>query len=70
MDKLIYVGFAILELTKLDMYETYFDKLQPYFGQEFIQFHYIDTDGFVINVNRKIFIKDLKNLEYMFAFSN
>ena len=23
---------AILELSKLHMYETYFDELQPYFG--------------------------------------
>ena len=34
MDKAIYVGFAILELSKLHMYETYYDTLQPYFGQE------------------------------------
>ena len=29
MDKAIYVGFAILELSKLHMYETYYDTLQP-----------------------------------------
>ena len=34
MDKAIYVGFTILELSKLHMYETYYDTLQPYFGQE------------------------------------
>ena len=28
MDKAIYVGFAILELSKLHMYETYYDRLQ------------------------------------------
>ena len=27
MDKLIYLGFAILELSKLHMYENYYDKL-------------------------------------------
>ena len=37
MDKAIYVGFAILELNKLHMYETYYDKLQPYFGEESLQ---------------------------------
>ena len=31
MDKPIYLGFAILELSKLHMYETYYDTLQPYF---------------------------------------
>ena len=34
MDKPIYLGFAVLELSKLHMYETYYDKLQPCFGEE------------------------------------
>ena len=34
MDKATYLGFAVLELSKLHMYETYYDKLQPCFGQE------------------------------------
>ena len=70
MDKPIYLGFTVLELSKLLMYETYYDKLQPYFGQENIQLHYMDTDGFVSSVNTKDIIKDLKNLEYTFDFSN
>ena len=52
------------------MYETYYDKLQPYFGQENNQLHYIDTDAFVLSVNTKDIIKDLKNLEDIFDFSN
>ena len=39
MDKAIYVGFAILELSKVHMYETYYDTLQPYFGQENLKLH-------------------------------
>ena len=70
MDKPIYLGFTVLELSKLLMYETYYDKLLPYFGQENIQLHYMDTDSFVLSVNTKDIIKDLKNLEYMFEFSN
>ena len=35
MDKPIYLGFAILELSDLIMYETCYDKLQPYFGEKF-----------------------------------
>ena len=70
MDKPIYLGFSVLELSKLLMYETYFDKLQPYFGQEKIQLHYMDTDSFVLSVNTKDIIKDLKNLEDIFDFSN
>ena len=48
MDKAIFVGFAILELSTLNMYETYYDILQPNFGQENLQLHYIDTDGMIL----------------------
>ena len=70
MDKAIYVGFAILELSKLHMYETYYDTLQPYFGQENLQLHYIDTDGMILSMKTKDIIKVLKNLEDIFDFSN
>ena len=70
MDKAIYVGFAILELSKLHMYETYYDTLQPYSGQENLQLHYIDTDGMFVSMKTKDLIKDLKNLEDIFDFSN
>ena len=70
MDKPIYLGFTVLELSKLLMYETYYDILQVYFGQENIQLHYMDTNSFVLSVNTKDIIKDLKNLEDIFDFSN
>ena len=70
MDKPKYLGFSVLELSKLLIYEAYYDKLQPYFGQENIQLHYMDTDSFVLSVNTKDIIKDLKNLEDIFDFSN
>ena len=70
MDKPIYLGFSVLELSKLHMYETYYDKLQPYFGQENWQLHYMDTDSFVLSVNTKDIIKHLRILEDIFDFSN
>ena len=70
MDEAIYVGFAILELSKLHMYETYYDTLQPYFGRENLQLHYIDTDGLILSMKTKDIIKDSKNLEDIFDFSN
>ena len=60
MDKPIIVGIAFLELNKLHMYETCFDKLQPYLGQKNIQIHYMDTDGIILSLNRKEIIKDIK----------
>ena len=69
MDKPIFLGFSMLELSKVLMYETYYDKLQPYFKQENFQLHYMDTDSFVISVNTKDIIRDLKNLN-VFDSSN
>ena len=55
MDKPIYLGFAVLKLSKLHMCETNYDNLQPYFGHEIIHIHYIDTDAFVLSLNTKRF---------------
>ena len=70
MDEAIYVGFAILELSNLHMYETYYDKLQPYFGQKDLQLHYIETDGMILSTKTQNIIKNLKSLEDIFDFSN
>ena len=69
MERSIYLGFAILELSKLHMYETYYDKLQLYFGQENIQLPYMHTDSFVLGLNTHDENKDSKNLENLFDFS-
>ena len=70
MGKPIYLGFTVLELSKLLMYEKYCDILQPYFGQENIQLHYMHTDSFVLSLKIQDIIKDLKNLEDIFDFRN
>ena len=69
-DKPIYLGFSVLELSKLLMYETYYDKLQPYFGRENIKLHYMDCDSFVLSIETQNIINNLKNLEDLFDFSN
>ena len=66
----ICVSFSILELSRLHIFETYYDKLQPYFGQESLQLHYIDTYGMILSMETEKIIKDLKNLEDTFDFSN
>ena len=38
-DQPVYLVFAILEISNLLMYETYFEKLQPYFREKDIQLH-------------------------------
>ena len=68
MDKAIFIGFAILELSKLHVYETYYDKLQPHFGLENLQLHYIDEDGLILSMKTENMIKDSKSLK-IYSFS-
>ena len=70
MDEPIYLGFAVLDLSRLHVYVSYYDKLQPEFGEENLQSHYMDTDSFVLSINSTNIIRDLQNLEDLFGFSN
>ena len=65
MDSPIYLGFTVLELSKLHMYETYYDILQPYFGEKNLHLHYMDTDSLILSVNTNDIIKvfDFSNLD-------
>ena len=51
-DKPIYLGFTVLELSKLLIYEFYYNKLQPYW-QNKVQLHYMDTDSFILSLDTK-----------------
>ena len=70
MDKPIYWGFAVLELSKLLLYETYYDKIQLYFARQNLQLLYMDTDSFLLSINSSTLIKDLQKIEEFFDFSN
>ena len=49
MDRTIYLGFSVLEVSKLLFYGKNYDKLQPYFEQGNIQLQYMNTDSFVLS---------------------
>ena len=70
MDKPTFLGFAVLELSKLLKYQTKYDKLQPCFKKVNLQLHCMDTDSFVLGMKTKEIFKDLKNLEDFFVLSN
>ena len=60
MDEPIYLGFAVLELSKLLMYGTFYDTLQPFFGEKNIQLHY--TDSVAKDTN---FLKNNENIKIL-----
>ena len=69
--KPIYVGFSVLDLSKLLMYEWYYDKMQPYFGEYNLELHYLDTDSFIFSFKPiKSLIEDLKHFKDDFDFSD
>ena len=52
------------------MYETYYDILQQFFGKKNLQLHYVDANGKILCMKTQNIVKDFKNLEDIFDFSN
>ena len=62
MDEPIYLGFAVLELSKSHMYETYYDKVQRYFWGEKSTLTIYGYDSFILSVNTNDIIRDLTKI--------
>ena len=70
MNKPIYLGLSILEISKLFMYEFWCDYMKPKYGDN-VKLCYMDTDSFIINIKTEDFYKDIANdVEKMFDTSN
>ena len=61
MDKPIYLGCSVLELSKILRYETYYDKLQPNFGQKILHCLYMDS----VIKDTPIIIKQNENIKIL-----
>ena len=60
MNKPIYLGQAILDISKTVMYEFWYDYLKPKYGDD-VRLCYTDTDSFIIHVKTEDFYKDIAN---------
>ena len=58
MNKPVYLGQAILNLSKLIMYEFHYDYMLPKYGSN-IKLCYMDTDSFVYDIETEDFYKDI-----------
>ena len=58
MNKPIYLGLSILEISKILMYEFWYDYMKPKYGDS-VRLCYMDTDSFIMNIKQKIFTKIL-----------
>lgn len=59
MDKPIYIGFSVLELSKAHMYHFHYDIVKPYY-QDSVKMCYTDTDSFIYSIKSDDFYHDLK----------
>lgn len=65
-----YIGFAILEISKLIMYDFYYNVLQEHFGEKGVSLIYTDTDSLAVQIKTVDVIKDFQKLSFHMDFSN
>ena len=70
MNKPIYLGLSILEISKTLMYEFWYDYMKPKYNDN-VKLCYMDTDSFIINVKTNDFYEDIvSDVENRFDTSN
>ena len=70
MNKPVYLGFSILEISKTLMYEFWYDYMKPKYGDN-VKLCYVDTDSFIMHIKIVDFYKDTANdAEKRFDTSN
>ena len=70
MNKPIYLGLSILEISKTLMYEFSYDYMKPK-NNDNVKLCYMDTDSFIMNIKTNDFYEDIANdVENRFDTSN
>ena len=67
--KPIYLGLSILDISKLAMYEYWYEYVKPKYGDK-AKIRYMDTDSFVIHVKSEDIYADLANVQKRFDTLN
>ena len=70
LNKSIYLGLSILEISILLMYEFWYNYMKLKYGDH-VKLCYMDTDSFIMNIKTEDFYKDIANdVEKRFDISN
>ena len=70
MNKPIYLGLSMLEISKTLMYEFWYDYMKPKYNND-VKLCYMVTDSFIMNIKTNDFYKDIANdVENRFNTSN
>jgi hypothetical protein len=59
LNKPVYTGFAVLELSKLLMFQFWYECMKPLYGEK-IKLLYTDTDSLIMEVETEDFYQDMK----------
>ena len=59
MNKPVYLGQAILDLSKTIMYEFHYDYMKPKYSESDLKLLYMDTDSLVYDIKTEDFYKDI-----------
>ena len=60
MNKPLYFGLSILEISKILMYEFFYDYMKPKYGDN-VKLCDMDTDSFIMNLKTEDFYKNIAN---------
>ena len=70
MNKPIYLGLSILEISKTLMYEFWYDYMKPKYNND-VKLCYMDTDSFIMKIKTNDFYEDIASyVENRFDTSN
>ena len=70
MNKPMYLGLSLLEISKILMYEFWYDYMKPSYGNN-VKLCYMDTDSFIMSIKTEDFYEDIANdVEKRFDTSN
>ena len=61
INKLIYLGLSMLELSEILMYEFWYDYVKPKYVEK-QKLCNMDTDNFIVYIKQVIFIKALQKM--------
>jgi hypothetical protein len=70
LNRPIYLGVSILELSKCKMYHFYYNILMKKYGHQNLKLLYTDTDSFILSIKTEDLYKDLQSMSQYFDFSN
>lgn len=68
MDRPLYVGMSILDISKILLYDFHYNKMVSYYGRNQIGIIYMDTDSLIYWVKTNDLYEDIRTFAYQNEF--